>query len=281
MVTISNGILTAKFAEIGAELKSLVKDEKEYIWQGGRYWHDSAPILFPVCSNLKNKEYIYNGKTYCMQSHGFARFSPFEVESKCEDSVTFLLSSQKAKKEYYPFDYELRITYLLEGNRLCVNYNVRNLTDGEMYFSIGAHEGYACEEEIENYEVIFDCKETFAAYQLQGDLLSDETIIVGQDCYTISLKREYFRIDGLIFKNLKSRGVVLRNKISDQKIRVEFPGFDYLLIWTLPGAPFLCIEPWCGITDNVKTNQNLAEKEGIQILKKGETFDRNHFVEIV
>ena len=100
MVTISNGILTAKFAEIGAELKSLVKDEKEYIWQGGRYWHDSAPILFPVCSNLKNKEYIYNGKTYCMQSHGFARFSPFEVESKCEDSVTFLLSSQKAKKEY-------------------------------------------------------------------------------------------------------------------------------------------------------------------------------------
>ena len=33
---------------------------------------------------------------------------------------------------------------------------VENLSDKEMYFSIGAHEGYSCPEGIEDYEIKFD-----------------------------------------------------------------------------------------------------------------------------
>ena len=50
MVTISNEFLTAAFSEIGAELKSLKSDNREYIWNGDpAFWTGSSPVLFPIC----------------------------------------------------------------------------------------------------------------------------------------------------------------------------------------------------------------------------------------
>ncbi|MEG2775044.1 MAG: aldose 1-epimerase family protein, partial [Acetivibrio sp.] len=53
----------------GAEIQSIFgKEEKrEYIWKGdSNYWGRSAPVLFPVVGNFKNKEYVYEEKTYKM-----------------------------------------------------------------------------------------------------------------------------------------------------------------------------------------------------------------------
>ena len=45
-------------------------------------------------------------------------------------------------------------------------------------------------------------------------------------------------------------------------------------IWTKPNAPFLCIEPWCGLADSVSDKGSIYEKEGIIILEINETFNR-------
>lgn len=282
MITVSNEYLTAKFSELGAELKSLTCDGKEHIWYGDPdFWTGSAPVLFPICSGLKDDEFIYGGKTYAMQKHGFARKSTFEVETVTENSVTFLLSSENCPQENYPFKYEFRITYTLSGKKVNVEYNIKNLTDGEMYFSVGAHEAYLCPEGIENYEIVFENKENLDAYQLEGPLLSDNTLSYGQNTDVLQLNKSLFENDCLIFKNLKSRSVDLKNKTTGQKIKAVFEGFDYLLLWTVPGAPYICIEPWCGITDNVNTTKQLCEKEGIQKLEKGGEFYRIHSFEII
>ncbi len=282
MITISNEYLTATFSEIGAELKSLKCDGKEYIWYGDpAFWTGSSPVLFPICSGLKDDEFVYEGKTYSLQKHGFARRAEFQVETVDKNSATFLLSSQNCPQENYPFQYEFRIIYTLTGKKLNVEYNIRNLTDGQMYFSVGAHEAYNCPEGIDNYEIIFDQKENLDAYQLVGPLLSDNTVNYGKDITTLQLDHSLFSNDCLIFKNLNSRGATLRNKATGQKIKVDFEGFPYLLIWTAPGAPFICIEPWCGITDNINTNKQLSQKEGIQELEKGGTFYRVHSFEII
>ncbi len=282
MITISNEFLTATFSEIGAELKSLKYNDREYIWYGDpAYWTGSSPVLFPICSGLKDDEFIYEGKTYTMQKHGFARRAKFDVETVDENSITFLLSSQNCPQENYPFKYELRIIYTLTGKKFNVEYNVRNLTDGDMYFSIGAHEAYNCPEGIDNYEIIFDKKESLDAYQLVGPLLSEDTVNYGKNTNVLQLDHSLFSNDCLIFKNLNSRGAVLRNKTTDQKIKVEFNDFDYLLIWTAPNAPFICIEPWCGITDNINTSKQLREKEGIEKIEKGGNFYRIHSFEMI
>ena len=282
MITISNEFLTATFSEIGAELKSLKCDGKEYIWYGDpQFWTGSSPVLFPICSGLKDDEFIYEGKTYTLQKHGFARRAKFDVETIDRSSATFLLSSDNCPQENYPFKYEFRIIYTLTGKRMNVEYNIRNLTDGDMYFSVGAHEAYYCPEGIENYEIIFNKKENLDAYQLEGPLLSFNTVNYGKDTDTLQLDDSLFSNDCLIFKNLNSRGVILRNKTTDQKIKVDFKDFPFLLIWTVPGAPFVCIEPWCGITDPINTNKQLKQKEGIEKIKKDGCFYRLHSFEIV
>ncbi len=282
MITISNEYLTATFSEIGAELKSLKYNNKEYIWYGDpAFWTGSSPVLFPICSGLKDDEFIYEGKTYSLQKHGFARRATFDVETVDDNSATFLLSSKNCPQENYPFEYEFRIIYTLTGKKLSVEYNIRNLTDGEMYFSVGAHEAYNCPEGIENYEIIFDKKESLDAFQLVGPLLSNDTVNYGVDTDVLQLDPSLFSNDCLIFKSLNSRGATLRNKTTDQKIKVDFDGFPYLLIWTAPNAPFICIEPWCGITDSIDTNKQLCQKEGIQKLEKGGSFYRIHSFEII
>lgn len=282
MITVSNEFLTAVFSEIGAELKSLKCGSREYIWNGDpAFWTGSAPVLFPICSGLKDDEFIYGGKNYSMPKHGFARRSEFEVESVGDNRLTFLLSSDNCPKDNYPFKYEFRITYTLVGKKVNVEYKIRNLTDGDMYFSVGAHEAYFCPEGIENYEIVFEKLENLDAYQLDGPLLTDRTKSYGQNTATLQLDKSLFENDCLIFKNLNSSSVCLHNKTTDQNIKVVFEGFGYMLLWTVPGANYICIEPWCGITDNVNTNKQLCEKEGIEKIEKGGEFYRLHSFEII
>lgn len=283
MVTISNELLTATFSKTGAELKSLKCGDREYIWNGDpKFWTGSSPVLFPICSGLKDDEFIYNGKTYNMSKHGFARRSDFELESASGNTATFLLSSKNTPKDNYPFEYEFRITYTLAGKTVKVEYNIKNLTDGNMYFSVGAHEAYYCPGGSNNCEVIFENAEDLDDYILDDDfLLTDVTRNFGKNTTVLAIKDSLFDNDCLIFKNLNSHTVYLHNKTNGDKIKVNFEGFPYTIIWTVPGAEFLCIEPWCGITDTANTNKHLPDKEGIVKLNRGESFYRIHSFEII
>jgi galactose mutarotase-like enzyme len=82
-----------------------------------------------------------------------------------------------------------------------------------------------------------------------------------------------FEKDALVFKHLQSNKLTLLKK-NEPVFSVQFEGFPYLGIWTKPNAPFLCIEPWCGLADNVNHNGNIFEKEGINLLHPQEIFSR-------
>lgn len=282
MITLKNEFVTAKFNEKGAELKSLVSGDKEYIWCGDeKFWASSAPVLFPICGGLKDDEYYYNGKKYTMKRHGFVRNLLFEVEKASDSAVTFLLRSNDETKEQYPFDFELRVSYALEGKSLKINYNVKNCSGGKMYFSIGSHEGYYCPEGIEEYDVLLPAKETLDATKVDGPILSHDTERIIENDDKIALKSEYFTIDALVFKDIKARSVVLKHRNSERALKLSFEGCDYFLIWTKVGAPYVCLEPWCGVSDSVDTDKKLETKEGIMALEVGNSFEKTHTIEIL
>ena len=282
MVTIKNEYITAKINELGAELKSLVFGETEYIWEGrSEVWAGSCPLLFPICSGLKEDKYTFNGKEYTLQKHGYARFKTFEVESMTESSVVFLHKSDIDTKQSFPFDYELRVIYTLAEKTLKIDYAVKNLTDGTMYFSIGSHEGYYTPEGIEDYDVIFPQNETLNAYVLYGNLLSNQQLPIIKDSRVLPLYDKYFTVDALVFKDLKSRTATLRNRKTGKAVKVDFPDDKYFLLWHKPNSPYICLEPWSGISDIVGSSYDITEKEGIIPLEGKSEYNHTHSVTII
>ncbi|MFR1975464.1 MAG: hypothetical protein ACLS2X_00550 [Coprococcus sp.] len=50
--------------------------------------------------------------------------------------------------------------------------------------------------------------------------------------------------------------------------------------WAAPGAPFVCLEPWCGRCDNFGYEGELQDKPGINSLNVDETFKKVYSIVI-
>ncbi len=280
MITIRNEILTVKIAELGAELKSVVKNGTEYIWEGKpEVWSGSAPIMFPICGGLKEDKFLFEGKEYTLTKHGYAKFTTFEVEKQASDSVTLLHTSNEETLQKFPFVYEFRVIYTLAGESLKVEYAVTNKSGKTMYFNVGAHEGYYTPEGIEHYDVIFDENETLATTTLCGNFLTDTETVVLKDSKVFPLYDRYFAIDALVFRGgIKCHAATLRNRVTGRSVRVEFPDSDYFLLWHKYASPYICLEPWNGIPDVMGSSYDITEKEGITSLDAGKVYVNTHII---
>jgi galactose mutarotase-like enzyme len=277
---IQNRFIKATFNLLGAELISLKSSEKEYIWEGNpEFWSRHSPMLFPIIGELKNGSYLFEGKEYRLPRHGFARAKEFEVIQQLDNSITFSLKSDSETLKVYPFHFELQIEYLLVENKLEVHYKVENRSQEKMYFSIGGHPAFALSENFENYSLLFETSNELEFKFLEDNLLSDKSQLLETNNNHLSLNYQLFEKDALVFKNHQIQSVTIK-EFSKDLLKVSFEGFPDLGIWTKPTAAFICIEPWFGHADMLKTTQNFKEKAGIQLLEKDASFTAIYTVEI-
>lgn len=286
MVTrIENDNLSASIKLKGAELCSLVDKATgtEYIWQADpQFWARHAPIMFPVCGRCKDDTYTYNGRQYTMPQHGFARDSAFTAAYANADSAQFVLTDNEATHGMYPFSFEFRVSFTLKGRALETAYQTVNTDSQTLYFSCGSHTAYRCpideNERFDDYELVFDKTESIDRYFVKGGLLQPETVRLLDNENILPLGWDMFKDDALILKHPASEAVTLRSRISGVKLRVEFPSFAYLLLWTKPNSRFLCIEPWLGIGESAAHDGQLIHKEGIIALEPGGSYTCTHRV---
>ncbi len=282
MIILQNDKCKVKISEVGAELKSMFCDATEYIWQScDEIWNSSSPLLFPICGGLKDDKYKYNGKEYVLPKHGFGRNVKFITEYVDNEKVILTHKSNDTTKLSFPFDYELRIIYTLKEKSLSVVYQVDNVSQDAMYFSIGAHEGYYTPEGIEDYDVVFPNAEILNSYILYGNILSNQTIPIIKESTVLPLYEKYFTIDAMVFKDLKSKSAILRNRKNGKAIKLDFDFAPYFLIWHKPNAPYICLEPWAGLPDTVESDGDIAKKEGIIHLDKGQSYRAEHTITIL
>lgn len=279
LYTIKNQEITVTVSDLGAELMSVKSKEScEYIWQGDpEFWKGHAPLLFPICGRLEEGYYTFEGKQYEMKLHGFARHSVFQAVTVEEELLRFVLSANEECKKIYPFDFELTVEYRLCGRELITNVEIKNTGDRVLPATFGLHPGFNVPLDrgsFEDWRLEFDSPCSPDAF-----LLSDRCFLLGgKEAFPLEkgtilpLRHSLFDHDA-IFLSRMAQTVTLCSDKSERSVRFSFPEFPYLGFWHAPRteAPYVCIEPWCGMPSYDGIVDDFSKKRDLFRLQPGQT----------
>lgn len=280
--SLKNNLMEIRMESLGAELTGMKDQETgtEYIWQKDpKFWAKSSPILFPFVGALKDDRYFYEGKEYNLSlKHGFARDYEFQVSDQGDGYLEFLFASNDETRKVYPFDFKLYIKYIIKDKKLRIEYKIENTGKKEMYFSLGAHPAFNIPVgngmEFSDYYLEFEKAETGEVKTFNGTLISSQKKIKAFEGKRINLNINTFENDALIIENPNSKVVYLKNNKNSRGIKFGYEGFKYIAFWNKPGAEYVCLEPWNGISDFDNASGNLKEKAGIEKIEKDETYHK-------
>ena len=277
----------------GGELISFKVNGEEKIHQGENvvdengkvYWKRHSPVLFPIVGKLKKNKTLIGGRTYELMQHGFARDLEFEPITKLDNFHSYVLRSNKYTLLKYPYEFELYNTYRTEENKLTTIYKVVNTGLINLPFGIGGHPAFKIDaEDLKNgnYYLEFeqDEEKIHFLYLVDGLVGTDYAKNRVVEKRYIPLDAHTFDDDALIMKSITSNKISLINSATRRRLfTMDFTGFPYLAIWSKPNAPFICIEPWYSIADNIKSSGVFTQKQDIISLKPDESFECKYTVE--
>lgn len=286
MVELKNERLLVEIDPHGAEIKRVYHLDKdlEFMWHGDpEYWGRTAPVLFPIVGRVAKDHYLHHGQTYQLGQHGFARDSAFAIDSQTEKEVWFSLTESDASLAKYPFRFNLKIGYILEGDSLSVKWEVANPNEGELPFSIGAHPAFSTAlepgDELSDYYLHLEHNEGIETYIFDDEngLVTEEKAVIMEGLKLLPLSRDLFEAFPTIVLEGET-GLLLKSYNHDHEVGISFKGFPYVGIWSpvvkdKAAAPFVCLEPWFGLADSKAVPQEISAKKGVITLAGGETFD--------
>jgi galactose mutarotase-like enzyme len=290
MVTLENNWLTVNIESFGAEMQSVVdrKTGYEFMWQADEdYWGRHAPVLFPIVGRLKNNQYKYEGKTYDMTQHGFARDSEFAIEEVTANSAVFSLEDSEDTLKIYPFKFKLYVKYLLHKNNVTVTYEVVNPSTADvMYYGIGGHPAFNVAQELESdafAQVSFqlDPEKEYNRIPLTEDGLLKTDQIEKSGANIPKVTHDTFQEDALVYEIDPQTVMVLSDQTNQVEIRLQLSRMDYVGVWSPypKRAGFICLEPWAGIADTMDTTGQYDEKLGINELNPNEKMTHDYTIE--
>ena len=267
--TLKNEELTVRIDALGAELRSCVsnKDGCEYMWQGDpTYWEGTSPWLFPICSNVYQKQYTYRGKTYPMGLHGFASHSVFEATEVSETALTLRLAPNEQTRACYPFEFVFSVAYRLNRNRLECTATIENKGEDVMYATMGAHPGF---------NVPLGGEGAYEDWCLEfSEPCTPRSVVFTEDMYDsgeraplelagnrrLVLSHDLFLIDGIFMADVPG-SVTLRSDKAAHSVTVTYGSMPYVGVWSSDnGGPYVCVEPWYG----------MASREGVRDIEEKE-----------
>ncbi len=284
---IQNEFIQCEIDSHGAELKSLIRksDGREFMWDANpEFWNRTSPVLFPFVGGVKEKQYRYQGKTYTIGQHGFARDREFSPVKEKADEIWFSLTEDEESLEKYPFRFLLSIGYRLEDAGVLVMWKVQNPNAEDMYFAIGAHPAFAVPKLSGHSFRLYDCDEKcvnaiqnriFGAGGCVTDRAETMEVVNG----ILPITEELFDHDALVIENKQLGRVDLLDEAGNMLVSVYFDA-PLVGLWSPPhkNAPFVCIEPWYGRCDSESFSGELSEREYEQILHPEGIFNAEYTI---
>ena len=288
---LKNEKLLIEISRHGAEVKRVYHQQHEidYLWNSNPdFWARSSPILFPIVGRLVQDNYLLNGKSYSLNQHGFARDHKFDILCQTNTKAWFELKSNAKTLEQYPFEFSLKVGYELVDETLEVKWEVVNLSEETMPFSIGAHPAFNTklneEDQISDYYLHLESSDGIKTYLFNSEtgLITDEKVEIIEKLKLLPLSQELFEEYPVLILEGET-AISLKSYHHEREVTVRFDEFPYVGIWSPINeekviADFVCIEPWYGIADVAGKPQELLNKKGIQFLEPGAKFEESYFM---
>lgn len=225
----------------GGIVTSLVVDSTELLYLDRESFNDPArnvrggiPLLYPFCGLLENNHFAAAGTT--MPQHGFARNQPWKVLKHSADSLELEMESSAQIRAVFPYAFTLRKKITLSPRGLRIALTTQNESDLAMPLSPGWHPYFPCAPEDKE--------------RVSGNVPGMEPGCIRDSGTDGGLPapgdgRVAFQIPGL------------------GELRLSFsPEMRHLQLWTLPGKPFVCIEPFHGPPNTINTPRALMVAPG-------------------
>lgn len=230
----------------GAIVTSLSVNSTELLYLDRDTFSDPArsvrggiPLLYPFCGRLDEERFLAAGTT--MPQHGFARNQPWTVLEHGGDTLNLEMDSSADVRQAFPYDFTLRSKFLLSPRGLRIELTTHNRSDRPMPLSPGWHPYFPCAPESKE--------------QVRGNIPGMEP--------------------GCIRDSGTDGGVVAP---PDGRVRIQIPGLPalwlsfspemrHVQLWTLPGKPFVCIEPFHGPPNTINgPNAMVVPPGAVQML---------------
>ena len=214
--------------------------------------------------------------------HGFQQTSPRQsppgIASPRPDgtacSAELRLRASSETRKLYPFDFELLVRFELAGGCLAQQVQVVNHGAAAMPASFGFHPAFCWPvdpQERGAHYVQFTHAESSAVFRVGADGSTVPTVVpLDMRNTLLQLDDDLFTEGALVFNPLRSTGLTYLNQ-QGPLLELAWSGCRQLGLWSLPGAPFVCFEPWCGYPSPAGFDGSLLEKPGGFVLEPGQT----------
>jgi galactose mutarotase-like enzyme len=207
------------------------------------------PILFPICGNLPSNTYQWEGQSYTLSQHGFARNLAWTVTGQKVTQhyaeLTVAIASSDETRAVYPFDFEVAFTYRLEPNHLTIEQSYTNQSDRVMPFSTGVHPYFQVQD-----------KDTLS-FNLPAQAFQpkDDPNIYP---FTGGFDFQQPEID-IAFKPLHGQSATVKDGDRQLCLTMEWDEhYSTLVFWTVQGQPYYCLEPWSAPRNALNTGEHLT-----------------------
>jgi galactose mutarotase-like enzyme len=264
IVRIESDELAVEVSSLGAEMQSLAtRDGRSWLWHGDpAFWGGRSPILFPIVGKAPDNRLLVDGQAYEMQQHGIARRSEFRLVETSRNSCLHELLSSDASRATFPFDFRLTLRHSVEGTRLSLAAEVTNGGTKPLPFGLGFHPAFAWPlpgAEGRSHFVQLDNGGEPKLSRLEGGLRRPELLPSPFTKGRLVLEHGQFEEDAMIFPEGAGAGLTYSAE-GGPSVHFTFDDLPNLALWTKPGAPFICVEPWHGTAPEVGASAEIAAR---------------------
>jgi galactose mutarotase-like enzyme len=211
----ARGALVTRLVVKGQELLYL---DRATLDDPAKHVRGGIPVLFPFAGRLEGDRFLVGDGFTTMKQHGFGRNLAWEVASQGAGEVVLSLAATEATRAVYPYEFRFAYRVTARAHGVGLGLEVHNLGDVPLPVAPGWHPYFRC-----------------------ADKRAITTDVAGLDPARFTDDAEFDF--GLPFPGTRAGFVV--PGLGDLTLAVS-ENLRYLQLWSQPGKPFVCLEPFAG-----------------------------------